>query len=196
VLLQVLMHAEAGVREGTFSLGDVTEHITRKLIRRHPHVFGDVSANTADEVAQNWEALKKQERPEGSILDGIPKTLPALAASQSIQGRARRIGFDWPDVDGILEKLDEEMREFTAAPNAANREEEFGDILFVLACVAEHYGLDSEQALRMANQKFRKRFGLMEGYAREAERDLKDMTIDEMNELWDRAKAELRAAQL
>lgn len=192
VLLQVLMHAEVGAREGTFTLGDVTEHITRKLIRRHPHVFGDTTATSAGEVQQNWDALKKQERPDGSILDGVPATLPALAASQSIQGRARRIGFDWPDVGGILEKLSEELEEFSSAPDAANREEEFGDILFVLACVAEHYGLDSEQALRMANGKFRKRFGLMEGYAREAGRELKDMTIDDMNELWDRAKAELR----
>ncbi len=196
VLLQVLMHAEVGEREGTFTLGDVTEHITTKLIRRHPHVFGDTAVDSAEEVAQNWEALKKQERPDGSILDGVPSTLPALAASQSIQGRARRIGFDWPDVGGILEKLAEEMQEFAAAPDAANREEEFGDILFVLACVAEHYNLDSEQALRMANEKFRKRFGLMERYARNEARELKDMSIDEMNELWEKAKAELRAGQL
>lgn len=196
VLLQVLMHAEVGEREGSFTLGDVTEHITTKLIRRHPHVFGDTAVDSAEEVAQNWEALKKQERPDGSILDGVPSTLPALAASQSIQGRARRIGFDWPDVGGILEKLAEEMQEFATAPDAANREEEFGDILFVLACVAEHYNLDSEQALRMANEKFRKRFGLMETYARHENRELKDMSIDEMNELWEKAKAELRAGQL
>jgi tetrapyrrole methylase family protein / MazG family protein len=196
VLLQVLMHAEVGEREGTFTLGDVTESITRKLIRRHPHVFGDTSVETAEEVSQNWEVLKKQERPDGSILDGVPSTLPALAASQSIQGRARRIGFDWPDVDGILEKLAEEMQEFATAPDAANREEEFGDILFVLACVAEHYNLDSEQALRMANEKFRKRFGLMEEYAKAESRSLKEMSIDEMNGLWERAKAELRTGQL
>jgi tetrapyrrole methylase family protein/MazG family protein len=159
VLLQVLMHACVGERSGEFTLGDVTEHIARKLIRRHPHVFGDVAAATAEQVYQNWEALKQQEKPRDSILEGVPLTLPALAASQSIQGRARRIGFDWADVDGPLDKLVEELREFAHAEKPAEREDEFGDILFVVVNVADHLGIDAEQALRAANAKFRRRFG-------------------------------------
>ncbi len=192
VLLQVLMHAAVGERTGEFSLGDVTEHIARKLIRRHPHVFGDVAAATAEQVYQNWEALKQQEQPRDSILEGVPATLPSLAASQSIQGRARRIGFDWPDIEGPLEKLVEEVGEFARAGNAAEREDEFGDILFVAVNIADHLGIDAEQALRGANEKFRRRFGRLESFAREDGLDLKSLDLEGLDALWDRAKAEER----
>jgi tetrapyrrole methylase family protein/MazG family protein len=190
VLLQVLMHACVAERSGEFSLGDVTEHIARKLIRRHPHVFGDTAAATAEQVYQNWEALKQQEKPRDSILEGVPLTLPALAASQSIQGRARRIGFDWPDIDGALDKLVEELGEFAQADKPAEREDEFGDILFVVVNVADHMGIDAEQALRAANAKFRRRFGRLEHIAREEGVDLHDLDLAGLDGLWDRAKAE------
>ncbi|HEX6031276.1 MAG TPA: nucleoside triphosphate pyrophosphohydrolase, partial [Tepidiformaceae bacterium] len=177
VLLQVLMHSFVAQRSGEFTFADVTEHISRKLIRRHPHVFGEGAAKTAEQVYQNWEALKQQEKPRASILEGVPTTLPALAASQSIQGRARRIGFDWPDIEGPLEKLAEEIREFAEAPNPVEREEEFGDILFVIANVAQRLGVDAEQALRSANAKFRRRFGRVEEMAREEDIDLKDLDL-------------------
>ncbi len=189
VLLQVLMHACVAERTGEFSLGDVTEHIARKLIRRHPHVFGDTAAATAEQVYQNWEALKQQEKPRDSILEGVPLTLPALAASQSIQGRARRIGFDWPDVDGPLQKLVEELAEFAHAEKPAEREDEFGDILFVVVNIADHLGIDAEQALRLANAKFRRRFGRLEQIAREEEVDLRELDLAGLDALWDRAKA-------
>lgn len=189
VLLQVLMHAAVAVRSGEFTLHDVVEHIARKLIRRHPHVFGDATAASADEVYQNWEQLKKAEKTRESILDGVPSTLPALAASQSIQGRARRVGFDWPDIDGPLEKLREEITEFAHATSPADRADEFGDILFVLVNIADHLGIEAEQALRGANAKFRRRFGQVERLAAERGLDLKDLDLPGLDALWDEAKA-------
>lgn len=189
VLLQVLMHAAVAERLDEFTLGDVVEHIARKLIRRHPHVFGEGTAATAEEVYQNWEALKQREKPRQSILDGVPGTLPALAASQSIQGRARRIGFDWPDIEGPLEKLREEIDELAHSTDAAEREDEFGDILFVAVNIADHLGIDAEQALRRANQKFRRRFGEVERLAGERGLDLKELDLAGLDGLWDEAKA-------
>lgn len=194
VLLQVLMHAEVAARNDEFVLADVVEHIAKKLIRRHPHVFGEATAATAEEVYQNWEQLKKQEKPRDSILDGVPVSLPALAASQSIQGRARRVGFDWPDIEGPLEKLREEIGEFARASGAAERVDEFGDILFVLVNVADHLGIEAEQALRGANAKFRRRFGAVERLARERGIDLKDLDLPGLDALWDEAKTAERSA--
>lgn len=194
VLLQVLMHAAVGEREGRFALADVLEQIARKLVRRHPHVFGEAEARTAEEVYRNWEALKQAEKPRSSVLEGVPVSLPALAASQSIQGRARRVGFDWPDVEGPLEKLREEIEEFARAEGAEEREDEFGDILFVVANVAQRLGLDAEQALRGANAKFRRRFGLVEELARERALDLRDLDLAGLDALWDEAKARLAGA--
>ena len=195
VLLQVLMHSAVASRAGEFSFADVAEHIARKLIHRHPHVFGDTAAASAEQVYQNWEKLKQQEKPRDSILEGVPVTLPALAASQSIQGRARRVGFDWPDVEGPLEKLREELGELARAADAAEREDEFGDVLFVMTNIADHLGIDAEQALRGANAKFRARFGIVERLAREAGSDLRSLDLAGLDALWDRAKEEL-AGQL
>lgn len=189
LLLQVLMHAAVANRLGRFTFADVAEHIARKLIRRHPHVFGEATAKTAEEVWQSWEALKKAEKPGASILDGVPATLPALAASQSIQGRARRIGFDWPDVDGPLAKLVEEVEEFARAGSVDEREDEFGDILFVLANIGQRMGVDAEQALRGANEKFRRRFRTVEELAAGRGVDLKDLDLAGLDALWDEAKA-------
>jgi len=152
-------------------------------------VFGDVTAATADEVYQNWEALKQAEKPKSSILEGVPSTLPALAASQSIQGRARRIGFDWPDIEGPLDKLAEEIGEFARAVGGDEREDEFGDVLFVIANIAQRLDIDAEQALRRANDKFRRRFGIVERLATQDGHDMKDMDLPALDELWDRAKA-------
>jgi len=189
VLLQVLMHAAVAERLDEFTFADVTGHIARKLIRRHPHVFGEGTARTAEDVRQSWEVLKKEEKPRQSILEGVPATLPALAASQSIQGRARRIGFDWPDVEGPLAKLVEEVEEFAHATGEREREDEFGDILFVLANIAQRLDVDAEQALRGANQKFRRRFSMVERIAAERGLDLKSLDLAGLDALWDEAKA-------
>jgi len=189
LLLQVLMHAAVAEREGEFVLGDVFEQITRKLVRRHPHVFGEGEARTAEEVYRNWEALKQAEKPRASILDGVPRTLPALAASQAIQGRARRVGFDWPDIDGPLEKLREEIGELARAADGASREEEFGDILFTLVNIADRLGVNAEQALRGANEKFRERFGAVERLAAARGLDLRELDLEALDRLWEEAKA-------
>lgn len=194
VLLQVLMHAAVGKRTGDFTLADVVEHINRKLVRRHPHVFGETVAATAEQVHRNWQALKQQEKPRSSVLEGVPATLPSLAASQAIQGRARRAGFDWPDIDGPLEKLREELEELARAGDAAGRDEEFGDVLFVAVNIADHLGIDAEHALRAANAKFRLRFGAMEALARERGADLQAMDLAAMDALWDEVKAASRGA--
>lgn len=196
LLLQVFMHAEVADRNGAFTLGDITEHIARKLIHRHPHVFADGEAKTADDVAANWERLKQGEKPRESVLDGVPATLPALAASQTIQGRARRIGFDWPDIEGPLEKLAEEIGEFARADAVTEREDEFGDILFVIANIGQRLGVDAEQALRGANAKFRRRFGAVEALARDRSLDLRDLDLPGLDELWDEVKREERAGRL
>jgi tetrapyrrole methylase family protein/MazG family protein len=190
VLFQVLIHAEVGKRQGEFHFADIAERAARKLISRHPHVFGTATASTAEEVARNWEALKQVEKPRTSILDGVPPTLPALAASQSIQGRARRVGFDWPDIEGPLDKLAEEIAEFARADGVAEREDEFGDILFVITNIADHLGIDAEQALRGANEKFRRRFGRVETMSTHEGVDLKELDLAALDALWDRAKAE------
>jgi tetrapyrrole methylase family protein/MazG family protein len=198
VLLQVLMHAAVARRHDEFTFADVTEHIARKLIRRHPHVFGEAEAKTADQVYQDWEALKRAEKPAASILEGVPATLPALAASQSLQGRARRVGFDWPDIEGPLAKLVEEVGEFARAEieGDGDREDEFGDILFVVANIAQRLGIDAEQALRRANAKFRRRFGVVERLAEARRIDLKDLDLAGLDALWDEAKAGEARARL
>jgi tetrapyrrole methylase family protein / MazG family protein len=188
VLLQVMMHAAVAERLDEFTFGDVAEHITRKLVRRHPHVFGEATARTAEDVRQSWEDLKKEEKPRSSILEGIPSTLPALAASQSIQGRARRVGFDWPNIEGPLDKLVEEVQEFARAESETDREDEFGDILFVLANVSQRLGIDAEQALRRANDKFRRRFTRVETLAAERGLDLKELDLQGLDLIWDEAK--------
>lgn len=188
VLLQVLMHAAVAERQDEFTFADVTEHIARKLVRRHPHVFGEAVANSAEDVYKNWEALKQAEKPRSSILEGVPSTLPALAASQSIQGRARRIGFDWPDIEGPLEKLAEEIGEFARANGPAERDDEFGDVLFVIANIAQRLGIDAEQALRGANDKFRRRFGILERLAADRRLELKELDLTALDSLWDEAK--------
>jgi uncharacterized protein YabN with tetrapyrrole methylase and pyrophosphatase domain len=133
--------------------------------------------------------LKKAEKTRESILDGVPRTLPALAVSQAMQGRARRVGFDWPNVEGQLEKLAEELREFAQATDSDQREDEFGDILMVMAGIAQRVEIDAEQALRRANAKFRRRFGHIEARVAEQRADLRDLDLAAMDALWDEAKA-------
>jgi tetrapyrrole methylase family protein/MazG family protein len=189
LLMQIVMHAELAEESGTFNINDVIEGINRKLIRRHPHVFGQGEAKTAEDVLARWEELKKKERKgTGSMLDGVPKSLPALAYCQSVQDRVARVGFDWPTDAGVLEKLTEEIAEFKAGVTPSEKEVEFGDILFTLANFARRHGIDLETALREANTKFYGRFARLEELARERGLDLAKMTLDEQNALWDKVK--------
>ncbi len=196
VLLQILMHSEMARQAGAFDFGDVTAQIAAKLIRRHPHVFGDLAVAGSGEVLRNWEAIKQQERaakgqtPKG-LLDGIPAGLPALAAAQKIGEQVAKVGFDWPDLEGVWAKVHEEIDEVrVAAPH--ERSEEFGDLLFVLARLASWLGVDAETALREANAKFRRRYAACERLANG--RDLKSLSFEELDQLWNAAKQEARGA--
>jgi tetrapyrrole methylase family protein/MazG family protein len=193
LLLQIVFHAQVADEAGEFDLGDVVAGISAKLIRRHPHVFGDRTAHDAETVLRNWEALKRAERAgaaqaERSMLDGVPRAMPALAYSQAIQERAARVGFDWPGVDGVLEKVAEEAREVARAASPEARHEELGDLLFVLVRLAGWLGVDAEDALRAANQKFRARFAAMEAAAGAAGKTLDQYDAAGLDALWIAAK--------
>jgi tetrapyrrole methylase family protein/MazG family protein len=196
LLLQIVFHAQVADEAGEFDLGDVVAGIVSKLIRRHPHVFGDEQAGDAETVLRNWEALKRAERtargsgdaPPKSMLDGVSRAMPALAYAQAVQARAARVGFDWPDADGVVEKVAEEARELTAAP-PESRQEELGDLVFSVVNLARRLGIDAEEALRAANGKFRARFAAMEATAREAGKTLDEYDAAGLDALWLRAKA-------
>jgi tetrapyrrole methylase family protein/MazG family protein len=189
LLMQIVFHAQLGKETGEFRIGDVIEGINRKLISRHPHVFGSRHVKDAEEVLVHWEELKKKERQEkGGMLDGVPKAMPALAYSQSVQDRVARVGFDWPSDEGVLDKLVEEITEFRQSESKSKRNEEFGDILFTLANYARRQGIELESALREANQKFYRRFSYMEELCRKRGLDLARLTMEEQNRLWNEAK--------
>ncbi|HEX5823925.1 MAG TPA: nucleoside triphosphate pyrophosphohydrolase [Candidatus Limnocylindrales bacterium] len=204
LLLQVVLHAQLAAEEGVFDLTDVNAAIAAKIVRRHPHVFGDAEARTASDVNRQWERIKAEERkdvvesdaakPPKGALDGVSRILPALAASQEIQERAANIGYEWPNVDGVLEKVHEELAELRAAATPAEQAEEYGDLLFVLVNVARWQGIEAEAALRAANDKFRRRFASVERQAADRDVALRDLSFEELDALWDAAKAEEKAA--
>ena len=192
LLLQILLHAQMASEAGGFDMRDVVRGIATKLIRRHPHVFGDSQASNAEEVALEWEMLKQDERKPGdSLLSSVPKGMPALSYSHSIQRRAAGVGFDWKESGGVLEKLAEEVGELERASTPQQKIHEFGDILFALVNVARWQEVNLEEALRLANERFRRRFRHMEDNCREQGVLLRDLSFDELNALWDEAKQEL-----
>lgn len=208
VLLHVVFHAELGREIGAFDIDTVVEGIADKLVRRHPHVFGDQTAGDAGEGLEHWEAIKKQEKktgpghdPEGSILDGIPPRLPALHEAHKISERVARRGFDWPDLEGVLGKLTEETAELKDAAAIADperrrreAESEIGDLLFVVVNLARHLDVDSERALKGANRRFRSRFAHIEAALSSSGRRVEDATLQEMEALWQEAKAAIKAS--
>jgi tetrapyrrole methylase family protein/MazG family protein len=192
LLLQIVLHSQIAKDNGEFTVNDVIRKINEKLIYRHPHVFGDIKVKDAEEVTVNWEELKKNKRrKEASMLDGVPENMPALAYSQAIQGRVARVGFDWQEDSGVLEKMAEEIGEFKAADSQQKKEEEFGDILFTLANFARRQGIDLESALRKSNRRFYKRFSTMEEFCRKRGLEFSKLSFDEQNELWEEAKQAL-----
>jgi tetrapyrrole methylase family protein/MazG family protein len=189
LLLQIVLQAQIARDNGEFEVGDVIEGIAAKIVRRHPHVFGSGQARDADEVMHNWEVLKRQERPEGaSMLEGVPKAMPALAYAYEISRRAVRVGFEWENLEGVLDKLIEEVREIKEAGSHEEKAREFGDLLFTMVNFARWLGIDSESALREANRKFYKRFTHMEEICRQRGLTLDKLSFDEMNDLWEEAK--------
>lgn len=234
LLLQVLFYSEMAKEQGSFSVDDVLERLSTKLVDRHPHVFGDVKADTSADVKRNWEALKVEERkkkqsvalPEKkteklSALAGVSSAIPALLEASKLSSRAAQVGFDWPNVDGLFEKLHEEteelrehLREFpapgprpqgrgvagsgrTVVPEAlqARLEEEVGDLFFVLVNVARYLSVDPESALRKTNRKFKSRFQWMEARLNESGRSADQAPMEELEALWQQAKAQERSAE-
>lgn len=197
LLYHIVMQAQMASEGGEFTLTDVIAGIEAKLKRRHPHVWGDWQVNNTDEVLRNWELLKTQEKntaEQQSLLDGIQQSLPALARSQKIQSRVGKAGFDWPQIDGIYDKIQEEIAELQAAKTPEDRQDELGDLMFVLVNLARRYGIDAESALREANLRFERRFRITESLARLRGLDFRQMSLDEMNELWEEAKKTLAKA--
>ena len=194
VLLQIMFQCVMAEQEGTFSFDDVANAISDKLVRRHPHVFGDVVAKDPATVLKNWEQIKQQEHKKEtrhSALDGVPTALPALLKAQRTAEKAARVGFDWPDANGPWEKIQEELGELKAEidrkdPDAAKRE--LGDLLFAVTNLARHLGVDAESAVELTNAKFARRFRAVEAAAKAAGKSLKDMTLAEMDALWDQVK--------
>ncbi len=200
--LQVVLHAQLAAEAGVFDLADVHRAIATKIVRRHPHVFGEAEARTAGDVSRQWERIKADERASDSdteastsALDGISPSLPALAASQEMQERAANLGYDWPSIEGVLDKVTEELEELRAATTPEERREEFGDLLMVLVNVARKQGIETEGALRGANDKFRRRFRSVERQAAERGVALRDLDFEALDELWDRAKSEEAAGR-
>lgn len=196
LLLIVCMLAQMAMEDGDFGMADVIQSIHRKIVRRHPHVFGEIEVNGTGEVLRNWEEIKAGERrskggteERKGILDGINPALPALTRAQKFQDRAAHVGFDWPDIGGVREKLAEEWREVAEA-DQGELEHELGDLLFSMVNLIRWHNLDAESALRLANQRFQERFGRMEQMAAREKRKLADMTIEELERLWQKAKEE------
>ena len=204
LLLQIVLHAQLAAEEGVFDLTDVWQSLATKIVRRHPHVFGEAEARTASDVNRQWEKIKQGERAAAaaadetgltqprSALDGISRSLPALAASQEMQERAANLGYDWPSIDGVLDKVREEVGELVEAEDHDHRAEELGDLLFVLVNVGRKTGIEVEGALRSANDKFRRRFRHVELAAAAQGTALRDMTFEQLDALWDAAKADER----
>jgi tetrapyrrole methylase family protein/MazG family protein len=222
VFLQIVLHTQLAAERGAFDLTDVQERLAKKIIRRHPHVFGEATAETTREVQRAWESVKAEERAERGeanpkskgALSGVSRGLPALSASRELQDRASAMGYDWPTLDGVREKFAEEIQELTEALEAAGNpdsitgrgaksaatlaaaQDELGDVMAVLVNLGRRSGIDAEAALRGANEKFRRRFGEVERRAAERTIDLKTADFATLDTLWDEAKAAERAGAL
>ena len=195
LLLQPVYLAQLAAEEGSFTFDDVIEAVCTKMVRRHPHVFGDDKARSAKLALGFWEEAKAKERksdkPKG-VLDGVPAALPGLSRAVKLQSKAATVGFDWPSVDNVYDKITEEIAEFRAAPDD-RKAEEFGDILFAMANVARHLGIDPEAAVRGTNAKFERRFDHIEQELSKRGKTPKDSNLQEMDALWDEAKAQEKA---
>ncbi len=195
-LLQAVFYAQMAREQDLFDIADSLDAINEKLVRRHPHVFADASADTPDDVKRRWDEIKKEEKasrgePQKGLLDGIPHAMPALVEAQQMTSKAAGVGFDWENVEQVFEKLEEELEELHRARESASPEEiedELGDLLFVVVNVARFLKVDPEQALRRTNAKFRRRFGFVEKQLRERGKSPEQSDIIEMEDLWQQAK--------
>jgi MazG family protein len=194
LLLQVVFHADLAAERGAFTLEDAAQHTCEKLIRRHPHVFGDVDAADTQAVLRQWEQIKREEKGDrASIMDGIPRALPALIRAANIQKKAARVGFDWPDTAGVIDKFREELTELAVEIKSGDRkalEHELGDLLFTAVNMARKLGVEPELALEHANQRFIARFQHMEKSAAAKHHKLEDLISEDLEDLWREAKSQ------
>jgi tetrapyrrole methylase family protein / MazG family protein len=192
LLLQIVLHAQIANEEQQFNVNQVIQGIYSKIVRRHPHVFGDVELDGVKGVLANWEKLKEKERRDKKVekgpLDGVPAALPALSQAQEYQDRAARVGFDWPEIEGVLDKVREEIEEVKSAESDFELASEIGDLFFALVNVARWKSVDAESALRGTNLKFKKRFGFVEQSAKKQGKSLSEMKLEEMDVFWNEAK--------
>jgi len=195
-MLQAVFYAQMASEQSLFTIDDSLDAINEKLVRRHPHVFADADAKTAEDVKRRWDEIKSDEKKERgeapkTLLAAVPRSLPALVEAQQIASKAAAVGFDWEDIDQVIDKLHEELEELRAARDSGNADEiehELGDMLFVIVNIARFVRVDPEQALRRANARFRRRFGYVEEKLAERGQKLEDSGIDEMEALWQEAK--------
>ena len=204
LLLQPVFFAEMAAEQGLFTVSDALDAINQKLVRRHPHVFGDAQAETPEDVKVHWEKIKREEKaeqgapPAGSILDDVPRSLPALMEADKVSHKAASLGFDWPDIDGVLAKVAEEAEELARASTAGDRqhvEHELGDLLFTVVNLARRLHVDPEQALRKSNSRFRGRFGHVERGVSGSGQTFAEIPLERMEELWQEAKRLERGAR-
>ena len=192
VLMQVVFHADIESDAGRFTMDDVCDGVVKKLLFRHPHVFGDVKADTAGQVSENWEQLKLREKGGNkSVLSGVPAALPSLIKAYRIQDKARNVGFDWEEREQVWDKVKEEIQEFQAEVAHMDKEKaeaEFGDVMFSLINAARLYKINPDNALELTNQKFIRRFNYLEDHTIKEGKNLKDMSLDEMDAIWNEAK--------
>jgi tetrapyrrole methylase family protein/MazG family protein len=189
LLLQPVFHAKLAEEAGRFNIDDVVDHLCKKLIERHPHVFGEEEAKTAEEVLKNWEKRKLEKRK--SVLEGVPKHLPALMRAEKLQKKAAKVGFDWQALGEVKEKVHEEWREFWEALESGDKEKiehEFGDLLFALVNLARFLKIDPEEALQKANERFIKRFSVVEQKVKESGKGWEEFTLEELDRFWEEAK--------
>jgi tetrapyrrole methylase family protein/MazG family protein len=191
LLLQIVLHSQLAEEAGEFTMSDVLRGLSEKLVRRHPHVFGDVELETADQVNRQWDELKRAERAEAakSALSGVPRAMPALSYAQTLLRRAEKAGFAWPDRRDVVEKVTEELEELAGASTKDQAKEEFGDLLLNIANYARYLDIDAEEALREASHKFRRRFEGVETAARQQDADMREMDREQLMALWAGVKA-------
>lgn len=188
LLLHMVFYAKLGEEANAFNITDVLTGICEKLISRHPHIYGDVKVENAEDVKQNWEQLKLKEGNK-SVLGGVPASLPSLVKASRMQDKAAQVGFDWPGIDAVWEKVEEELHEFKDA-EGDEKEAEFGDLIFSLVNYARWLKINPDDALERTNRKFKYRFEVIEKHAKEQGRNMKDMTLEEMDAIWDLAKTQ------
>ncbi len=188
VLLHIVFYAKIAEEQGRFDIADVLHTLTQKLKYRHPHIYGDTQVQDEHEVKANWEQLKKKSKKDGYTLDGVPQALPSIIKAYRMQEKAAALGFDWPEAEQVLDKVEEELAEIHQATNERHRQEEFGDLLFTLINYARKAGIDPEEALQQANTKFKKRFTAVEKNLKDNKQDISQTPLEELEKIWEDVK--------